>query len=78
MINAILKVLVVTSSIFSPIIEICGKISLNLPILIKKSIFDLLAISTSNEPIFKILDTFPIFFGVRNQLNILLKSTNDP
>ncbi len=51
--------------------EIC-RFSLKYPILEK------LAISASTEPIFKILDTFPMFFGVWNWMDTLSKPENSP
>ena len=49
-----------------------------MPVLIKNQILTKLAISVSNGPIFKNLDTFPMFFGVRNWMDTLSKSKKDP
>jgi len=60
---ASLKVFMGKINVFSIFVEICSEIT------VKKSPFlTKLAISASTEPIFKILDTFPMFFGVKNQM----------
>ncbi len=42
----------------------------------KSQILIKLAISASNEPILKILDIIPMFFGVRNSMDTLSKPKN--
>jgi hypothetical protein len=58
--------------------DISSKIPLKFAGFNKKSqILTKLAISASNEPIFKVLDTYPMFFGVRNSMDTLSKLKNN-
>jgi hypothetical protein len=72
-----LKNLIVLTLYFDQIIDICSKMSVKFDGLDEKSqILIKLAISASNEPILKILDIIPMFFGVRNSMDTLSKPKN--